>query len=49
MDANDLESTGNGLVPMAWANVDPDLYHHIASLGHNVLTWLSIGHPISYR
>ena len=29
--------SGNGLVPSAitWANVDPALYRHMASLGHN--------------
>ena len=31
--------SGNGLVQLAitWANVDPDLYCHLASLGHNEL------------
>ena len=37
--------SGNGLVPsgnkaeaITWANVDPDLCRHIASLGHNELS-----------
>ena len=26
---------------MTWANVDPDLYHHMASLGHNgLIEWI---------
>ena len=39
---------GIGLVPscITWANVDPDLYHHMVSLGNNELSkklWNKLG------
>ena len=40
--------SGNGLMPsgnkqaITWANVDPDLCHHMASLGHNESTQCGI-------
>ena len=33
---NDLVTSGNSF---GWASVDPDLLCHVASLGHNELTW----------
>ena len=37
--------SGSDLVPsgnkFTWINVDPDLFRHMASLGHSELIWLN--------
>ena len=37
LDFTDDQSTLVLVIAITWANVDPDLFRHIASLGHNEL------------
>ena len=39
LDFTDDESTLIQVMAFTWANVDPDLFHHMTWLGHSELTY----------